>query len=150
MEMNVAAGLGAARRDTRTGRNILAAPALLARASVDAVKKLAPRKLARNPVIFVTELVAILVSVLAVLAVARGAPFLFQAGIAAWLWLTVLFATFAEAVAEGRGRAQADSLRQGRGEMRAKLLARADDRRAITPRAATSGSATWCWWRRAT
>ncbi|MBU8544290.1 MULTISPECIES: potassium-transporting ATPase subunit KdpB [Roseomonadaceae] len=101
---------------------------ILARALRDAVLKLNPAHLIRNPVIFVTEVVSILVTLLAILAAWRGEAWGFQAGIAAWLWLTVLFATFAEAIAEGRGRARAESLRRSRGEARAKLLARAGDR----------------------
>ena len=107
----------------------------LGRAALDALRKLDPRHLVRNPVIFVTEVVAMLVTVLALRAAGAGQPWAFQAGIAAWLWLTVLFATFAEAVAEGRGRAQADSLRRARTETRAKLLLRADDRDTCGSRA---------------
>lgn len=109
---------------------------LLARALRDAVLKLNPAHLIRNPVIFVTEVVSILVTLLAALAAWRGENWGFQAGIAAWLWLTVLFATFAEALAEGRGRARAESLRRARGEARAKLLARASDRTQWQDRAA--------------
>ncbi|MBB3896731.1 potassium-transporting ATPase subunit KdpB [Roseococcus suduntuyensis] len=109
---------------------------VLARALRDAVLKLNPAHLIRNPVIFVTEVVSILVTLLAMLAAWRAEPWGFQAGIAAWLWLTVLFATFAEAIAEGRGRARAESLRRSRGEARAKLLARADDRTQWQDRAA--------------
>ncbi len=109
---------------------------LLARALRDAVLKLNPAHLIRNPVIFVTEVVSILVTLLAILAAWRGEAWGFQAGIAAWLWLTVLFATFAEAIAEGRGRARAESLRRSRGEARAKLLARAGDRTRWQDRAA--------------
>jgi high-affinity K+ transport system ATPase subunit B len=109
---------------------------VLARALRDAVLKLNPAHLIRNPVIFVTEVVSILVTLLAVLAAWRGEAWGFQAGIAAWLWLTVLFATFAEAIAEGRGRARAESLRRARGEARARLLARAGDRTQWQDRAA--------------
>ncbi|WP_376100338.1 potassium-transporting ATPase subunit KdpB [Roseomonas sp. CCTCC AB2023176] len=103
-------------------------PAILSRAAGDAIRKLNPVHLVRNPVIFVTEIVSILVTVLAVRAALAGQPWAFQAGIAGWLWLTVLFATFAEAVAEGRGRAQAASLRATRGTATAKVLARPTDR----------------------
>jgi K+-transporting ATPase ATPase B chain len=110
-----------------------AAPALfegklIGRAAVDALRKLDPRRLLRNPVIFTTEAVAALVTLLAVRAAILGEGWSFQAGIAAWLWLTVLFATFAEAVAEGRGRARAESLRAARSDTQAKLLLRGDDR----------------------
>jgi K+-transporting ATPase ATPase B chain len=128
---------GEARRTTRAADRTLADPAILSRAAFDALRKLHPTRLARNPVIFVTEIVSMLVTVLAIRAAAQGEPWLFQAGIAVWLWLTVLFATFAEAVAEGRGRAQADSLRRARTDTRAKLLLRADDRSLWQPRAAT-------------
>ena len=87
----------------------------------NAFLKLDPRKLMRNPVIFVTEVVAALVTFLWIreLVQGDGSP-LFSGQIAVWLWFTVLFATFAEAVAEGRGKAQADSLRQSRSDVRAK------------------------------
>ncbi|MBP0463497.1 potassium-transporting ATPase subunit KdpB [Roseomonas sp. PWR1] len=126
---------GEARRATRGGA-LLSGP-IVRRALLDACAKLDPRHLVRNPVIFVTEVVAILVTVLAFRAAGMGQPWTFQAGIALWLWLTVLFATFAEAVAEGRGRAQAESLRRARTETQAKLLLRTDDRTLWQPRAAT-------------
>ncbi len=86
--------------------------ALLGRATTDAFAKLDPRHLARtNPVIFVTELVSAFVLVLAIVA-----PTWFAWTIDAWLWFTVLFANFAEAVAEGRGKAQADALRKTRAQ----------------------------------
>ena len=107
---------------------------LLPRALRDAVLKLNPASLIRNPVIFVTEIVSILVTLLAVLAAWGGEPWGFQAAIAAWLWATVLFANFAEAVAEGRGRARAESLRRARSSTRAKLLLRPDDRTLWQPR----------------
>jgi K+-transporting ATPase ATPase B chain len=112
-------------------------PALLPRAIEDAFRKLNPVTLLRNPVIFVTEVVSILVTLLAARAAFRGEPWAFQAGIALWLWFTVLFATFAEAVAEGRGRARAESLRKARTETQAKLLVRPDDRTLWQPRSAT-------------
>ena len=84
--------------------------------------KLDPRQLARNPVIFVTAVVALLATVLtAVNAGSGGLGFGLQ--VVAWLWLTVLFANFADAVAEGRGKAQAASLRQTRGDLTARRLA---------------------------
>ncbi len=96
--------------------------AILARAAGDAFVKLNPARLIRNPVIFVTEIVSILVTVLAVRNLATGQPAGFALAIALWLWLTVLFATFAEAVAEGRGRARAESLRRARSDTMAKRL----------------------------
>jgi K+-transporting ATPase ATPase B chain len=100
---------------------------ILARAVVDAFAKLDPRRLVRNPVIFVTEVVALLVSLIFVkeIATGTGTPG-FDGQIAAWLWFTVLFADFAEAVAEGRGKAQADALRKTRSDTLAKRLSSAD------------------------
>ncbi|MGZ9032976.1 MAG: potassium-transporting ATPase subunit KdpB, partial [Rhodospirillales bacterium] len=87
-------------------------------------RKLHPRRLARNPVMFVVAIVATLSTVLFIRDVATGGANLgFSAQIIAWLWITVLFANFAEAVAEGRGKAQAASLRRTRTEAAAKLLA---------------------------
>jgi potassium-transporting ATPase ATP-binding subunit len=96
---------------------------LLVRAARDALFKLDPRSLARNPVIFVTEIVTIFVTIIAVRDVFTGGPAWFSVQIAAWLWFTVLFATFAEAVAEGRGKAQAAALRKTRTQTMAKRLA---------------------------
>jgi K+-transporting ATPase ATPase B chain len=107
---------------------------LMPRALRDAMLKLNPASLIRNPVIFVTEIVSILVTLLAALAAWRGEAWGFQAAIAAWLWATVLFANFAEAVAEGRGRARAESLRRARSSTRTKLLVRPDDRTLWQPR----------------
>ena len=102
--------------------------AIIGRATGDAFVKLNPLKLIRNPVIFVTEIVSILVTILAVRNVVAGIPAGFTIAIAAFLWLTVLFATFAEAVAEGRGRARAESLRRARSDTMAKLLTKPGDR----------------------
>jgi K+-transporting ATPase ATPase B chain len=92
-----------------------------------AARKLDPRILWRNPVMFIVEIGAVLTTILAVvqplLGVPDQAPF-FTAAIAAWLWATVLFATLAEAIAEGRGKAQAASLR----ETRTSTVARRVDR----------------------
>jgi len=96
--------------------------AILLRAARDSLIKLNPRQLIRNPVIFTTEIIACLVSVVALHDLLTGRPAAFSLVIAAWLWITVLFATFAEAVAEGRGRVRADSLRRARSDTMAKLL----------------------------
>lgn len=104
---------------------------LLARAAVDSFAKLNPGTLIRNPVIFVTEVVAMLSTILGIRNLATGQPAGFVVAIALWLWLTVIFATFAEAVAEGRGRARADSLRRARSETVAKLLANPRDRTSV-------------------
>ncbi len=103
-------------------------PSLLAPALRDAFAKLHPASLAKNPVIFITALVSLLASVLFVRDAAIGAPLLFSAQVIVWLWFTVLFANFAEALAEGRGKAQAASLRQTRTQTIArKLNASRDD-----------------------
>ncbi|RKS75514.1 K+-transporting ATPase ATPase B chain [Motilibacter peucedani] len=92
-------------------------PALLVRSSPDAVRKLDPRVMARNPVMLVVEVGSVLTSALAV-----WHPSVFAWVITAWLWLTVLFANLAEAVAEGRGKAQADTLRRARTSTTARRL----------------------------
>jgi K+-transporting ATPase ATPase B chain len=94
-----------------------------------AVRKLDPRTLIRNPVMFVVEVVAVLATLVFAADLASGAEDTAVIGqIAAWLWFTVLFATFAEAVAEGRGKARADSLRAMHQETAAKRLAAAGAR----------------------
>ena len=108
-------------------------PDLVGRATVDAFKKLNPAALMRNPVIFVTEIVAVVVTILFLRDVVAGNPLLFTGQIMAWLWFTVLFANFAEAIAEGRGRAQAASLRQARTDTVAKRLADRADRSSVRP-----------------
>jgi len=98
-------------------------PAIIRRASIDAFRKLRPHHLARNPVIFVTEIVSTVVTFIFLRDLfAPDGSALFTGQIAAWLWFTVLFANFAEAVAEGRGKAQADALRRTRTDTRAKRL----------------------------
>ena len=101
----------------------LADPKILGPAAGDAVRKLDPRHLVKNPVIFVTAVVAALATIVFVedLVTGGGAPG-FVGQMAVWLWITVLFANFAEAVAEGRGKAQADALRRTRIETMAKRL----------------------------
>jgi K+-transporting ATPase ATPase B chain len=101
---------------------------ILRRAAIDAFLKLAPQKLVRNPVMFVTGVVAALVTLIFIRDAVTGREGLaFTGQIAAWLWFTVLFANFAEAVAEGRGKAQADALKRTRSDTTAKLMLHADD-----------------------
>lgn len=101
---------------------------ILLPALADAFRKLDPRSLARNPVMFVVAVVSALTTILFIKDLATGGANLgFSFQIVLWLWFTVLFANFAEAVAEGRGKAQADSLRKTRSETEAKLLS-GDDR----------------------
>ncbi|WP_029351003.1 potassium-transporting ATPase subunit KdpB [Bosea sp. 117] len=113
---------------TAKSQSAFASPELILRAARDAFVKLNPAVLMRNPVIFVTEVVAALVTVLFVRDVIAGNPLAFTGQIMAWLWFTVLFANFAEAIAEGRGRAQADTLRKARTDTTARRLRDARDR----------------------
>jgi K+-transporting ATPase ATPase B chain len=86
---------------------------IVGRAVLDAFVKLDPRHMAGNPVMFVVEIGSVITTVL----LFRGSSaFLFNLQITLWLWFTVLFANFAEAMAEGRGKAQADTLRKARSE----------------------------------
>ncbi|MFT3728872.1 MAG: potassium-transporting ATPase subunit KdpB [Terricaulis sp.] len=102
------------------------AASILIPACGDAFKKLDPRWLARNPVIFVTAVAALMATIFFARDLSAGSGALFSGQIALWLWLTVLFANLAEAVAEGRGKAQAESLRKTRSETIAKRVAAVD------------------------
>ena len=105
-------------------------PAIARRAAIEAFRKLNPKTLAKNPVIFVTEVVSLGVTILFLRDLVTGnGEALFSGQIAAWLWFTVLFANFAEAVAEGRGKAQADAMRKTRSDTRAKRLLDAEEPR---------------------
>lgn len=97
---------------------------ILRRALIDALRKLDPRQQIKNPVMFVVEVGALLTSVLLVADVLGGSMTAigFNVQIMLWLWFTVLFANFAEAMAEGRGKAQADALRKTRTRMTARRL----------------------------
>ncbi|HEY8314284.1 MAG TPA: potassium-transporting ATPase subunit KdpB [Candidatus Baltobacteraceae bacterium] len=98
-------------------------PGIVAGAARDSFKKLDPRWMARNPVMFVVEVGAVATSWLFARELLEdGASVGFDFAIAAWLWFTVLFANFAEAVAEGRGKAQADNLRRTKSDTVAKRL----------------------------
>src|ERR1700727_2034569 len=92
--------------------------------------KLNPRTLMSNPVMFVLEVVTALTTVILIRDLFTGGAHIgFEFQIILWLWFTVLFANFAEAVAEGRGKAQADTLRRQRIETQAKLVAASDDQK---------------------
>jgi potassium-transporting ATPase ATP-binding subunit len=101
-------------------------PSIVKQAIVDAFRKLTPRRQVRNPVMFVVYVGSVLTTLLWVQAVVGTgeAPAWFIFWVSVWLWFTVLFANFAEAVAEGRGKAQAASLRKARRELQAKRLER--------------------------
>src|SRR5579885_2508855 len=92
---------------------------IVRRAIWDALLKLNPRKMMANPVMFVVEIGSVITTLLLF---KGGAAFFFNLQITLWLWFTVLFANFAEAMAEGRGKAQADTLRKARSETMARRL----------------------------
>src|SRR5437879_601770 len=101
----------------------LADSAIVSRAVVDSFRKLNPRTMVKNPVMFVVEVGAVLSTIQLVWNVFHHAgQFGFGLQITLWLWFTVLFANFAEAMAEGRGKAQADTLRKARAETQAHRL----------------------------
>src|SRR6267154_3738508 len=103
-------------------------PTIVLQAIVDSFRKLTVKRQVRNPVMFVVYVGSILTSLLWVQAlVGKGeAPPWFIFWVSVWLWFTVLFANFAEAMAEGRGKAQAASLRKARRDLQAKRLSRPD------------------------
>lgn len=88
----------------------------------DAVRKLNPRRMIGNPVMFVVEIVTIVTTLIVLGDIIAGKKILFDLQISLWLWFTIVFANFAEALAEGQGRAQAESLKKNRGEAVAKHL----------------------------
>jgi K+-transporting ATPase ATPase B chain len=105
-------------------------PAIVRRAIGDAFIKLNPRHMVRNPVMFVVFAGCVLTTLVLVRDIASGRPDVgFTLQITIWLWFTVVFANFAEAMAEGRGKAQADSLRASRTQTHAKRLDASDDER---------------------
>ena len=105
----------------RAATKSLFTAALIVPAIGDAFRKLDPRQLVRNPVMFVTAAVALLLTILLLIGGDGLAPG-FKLQLVIWLWLTVLFGTFAEAIAEGRGKAQAASLRAAKAELWANRL----------------------------
>lgn len=107
---------------------------LVGRATQDAFRKLDPRLVAKNPVMFVVLIGSIVTTVFAIRDIVTGSgdP-LFTGQLTLWLWFTVLFANFAEAMAEGRGKAQADSLRKARTTMMARRLRGDNEERVSAP-----------------
>jgi len=96
-------------------------PPIVKRAAIDSLLKLDPRLQVRNPVMFVVFVGSILTTAL-IFVGEPGISRSFIVGVTLWLWFTVLFANFAEAMAEGRGKAQADALRKARRDVVAKKL----------------------------
>src|SRR6201992_2725629 len=102
-------------------------PKIVVPALVASFTKLDPRLMIKNPVMFVVEIVAALTTIIFIRDLATGGEHLgFTFQIILWLWFTVLFANFAEAVAEGRGKAQADSLRRTKVDLEAKVIPSTD------------------------
>lgn len=96
---------------------------IINRALVDSLRKLNPAAMMKNPVMFVVEVGSVITSILLIRDLATNAPGIgFSLQITLWLWFTVLFANFAEAMAEGRGKAQADTLRKAKTETTANRL----------------------------
>ena len=111
-------------KSKRSATATITDPKILIPAIGNSFKKLDPRLMAKNPVMFVVEVVAALTTVLFLRDIVTGAGhYGFSLQIILWLWFTVLFANFAEAVAEGRGKAQAASLRATKTDVIAKKLA---------------------------
>src|SRR5262245_20397550 len=111
---------------------------IVRRAIGDSFRKLDPRHQVKNPVMFVVEVGSLLTTLLAIQAlVGQGDPSMpqdsaptgFIIAISLWLWFTVVFANFAEAMAEGRGKAQADTLRKARRDVQAKRLTKGERRK---------------------
>ncbi len=107
-------------------RSSLFNPALLLSSSIGAFRKLSPKELSRNPILFTVALASCGATIFAFRNMAAGEPFAVDMLITLWLWLTVLFGNFAEAIAEGRGKAQAEFLRKTRNQTMAKTLEDAD------------------------
>ena len=113
-----------------TSKTAAFGPRQLVKALPEAMRKLDPRQMWHNPVMFIVEVGAVLITAIAIAEIFTGAqksgggavPGVFSWTIAIWLWLTVIFANLAEAVAEGRGKAQADSLRKTRTETTARVI----------------------------
>jgi potassium-transporting ATPase ATP-binding subunit len=122
---------------TKAPPSLLHGP-LLRAAGLDALRKLDPRVQVRSPVMLVTEIGAALCTAVVVRDLAGGTWSAFSAQIAAWLWFTVLFANFAEALAEGRGKAQAAALRALRRQTIARRLVRDREERVPAPHLAVS------------
>src|SRR5574341_2075492 len=102
-------------------------PTIVRQAALESLKKLDPRHVVKNPVMFVVEVGSVLTTLLwlrdRIFHPAAAAPGWFTLSVSLWLWFTVVFANFAEAVAEGRGKAQANTLRRMRKETQARRLA---------------------------
>lgn len=130
---------------THPQTKLLFGRAILRSAILDAFRKLDPRQQLKNPVIFVVWVGALLTTTITVfdLLTARSSALGFNLHISLWLWFTVLFANLAEAVAEGRGKAQAENLRKTRTHMMARRLANGQEER-ISAAALKKGDVVVC------
>src|ERR1700721_3331123 len=116
-------------------------PTILRQAAIGSFRKLDPRLMVKNPVMLVVEIGSVLTSILLIQGVlTHQGSFAFNLQITLWLWFTVLFANFAEAMAEGRGKAQADTLRKAKGETTAIRL---KNESKDSAREEVSSSALW-------
>ncbi|HEY0303095.1 MAG TPA: potassium-transporting ATPase subunit KdpB, partial [Rhizomicrobium sp.] len=134
MSMTSDTPMGIEKLNKRSAASTMTDPKILIPAVWGAILKLDPRHMIKNPVMFVVEVVATLTTVLFLRDLFIGAPnlgFAFQINL--WLWFTVIFANFAEAVAEGRGKAQAASLRRTKTDAAAKLYDRSGAKWALVP-----------------
>ena len=130
--------------ETKANARPLFDPEIIGRAALDALRKLDPRNQICNPVMFIVEVGALFTTLLFLQAVLTGngefpperAGFILA--IAVWLWFTVIFANFAEAMAEGRGKAQADALRKARRDVTAKKLSSPSRSAQVTEVSATT------------
>lgn len=113
-------------------------PKMLWKSTPDALRKLDPRTLWRNPVMFIVEIGAVWSTILAVLN-----PSWFAGLIVVWLWLTVIFANLAEAVAEGRGKAQAESLRKTKTSTMARRLTASGAEEEVAARCCSRVTSWW-------
>ena len=95
---------------------------ILLQAAKDSVTKLKPSLQIKNPVIFMVAVGSVLTTIIVFIGIIHGNFSSFNLNIAIWLWFTVLFANFSEAVAEGRGKAQADNLRKNRTQTKARKM----------------------------
>ena len=145
------------RRDAPAGEHRSSTETLPCLPSVNSFKKLNPRIQAKNPVMFVVEVGSVVTTiewVRALFTPSLAGDRLFVFGVAVWLWFTVLFANFAEAMAEGRGKAQADTLRRARTETLAhRFLTKGNagaqaslaPRRLKKWRLRSCAKVIWCW-----
>ena len=106
----------------RNNKSNLFQKKIIKAAFLDSFRKLNPFVLIKNPVMFIVEIGAIITTVIIVSQLSEGTISKFNIQIAVWLWFTVLFANFAEAIAEGRGKAQAENLKKARKQTNARKL----------------------------